>query len=344
MKAAILGVLALCAIAAAVVVVAMRTEQAEGSERSGHEILADMKERRAAAPVRSTAVPTPTPQPGAFADCYGARRPDSDTFTLLAADAGSLFANCQVIAYYGYPGTPGLGTLGQGEPARMVERLRTETAAHDAANGSRRAIPALEIIVAVAQETPQDDGSSLYRMPADLIESQIAFARANDLLVILDVQMGHSTVDAELQRLLPYLADSRVHLALDPEWAMQTGVRPGAVIGGMDASAINRAQEILANLVREERLPGSKVLVVHQFDEGMIRNRDQLRTFPGVDLVIDMDGFGGREAKLANYRHFVADAGAAHGGLKLFYQDDVDLLLPANVGSLSPQPDLVIYQ
>ena len=54
--------------------------------------------------------------------------------------------------------------------------------------------------------------------------SQLEAAKEHDLLVILDVQMGRSTVDLELPRLLPYLADPRVQLAIDPEWAMPAGV------------------------------------------------------------------------------------------------------------------------
>lgn len=63
-----------------------------------------------------------------------------------------------------------------------------------------------------------------------------------------------------------------------------------------------------------------------------------------MDLVIDMDGFGGQGIKLAHYDQFVAQDGAPHGGLKLFYDEDVNLLSPAQVAALSPQPDLVIFQ
>ena len=125
--------------------------------------------------------------------------------------------------------------------------------------------------------------------------------------------------------------------------AMPPGVAPGTIIGGMDASAINEAQRLMSEYITAHGL-GNRMLVVHQFTPGMIRNKSELAWYPGVDLVIDMDGFGGQGIKLAHYDQFVAQDGAPHGGLKLFYDEDVNLLSPAQVAALSPQPDLVIFQ
>ena len=45
--------------------------------------------------------------------------------------------------------------------------------------------------------------------------------------MFLDIQIGHSTVAAELEPLIPFLQRPYVHLALDPEFAMKIGGVPG---------------------------------------------------------------------------------------------------------------------
>ena len=174
------------------------------------------------------------------------------------------------------------------------------------------------------------------------VQEYLDAARKEDLLMFLDIQMGHSTVEAEVPHVLPFLRDPRVHLALDPEFATPPDQEPGDVIGGMDAAEINKAQEALQKLVDEYRLP-NKILVVHQFWSEMIRNKEALQQFPNVDLVIDMDGFGPASDKIAGYERFVKEDGAAHGGMKLFYEQDTGLMPPEQVDGLEPQPDVVIY-
>lgn len=277
--------------------------------------------------------------PAVASQCY--EPSESGGYDVRPASERSVLRNCQVIAYYGFPGVPGLGVLGEGTPDEMVARLRREAAAFDAANGPPHVMPAMHLIYAVAQ--PDSTGDALYRMPAAQLEQQLALADAYDLLVILDVQMGHSTVDAEIPPLLPYLSNPRVHLALDPEWAMKDGVAPGTVIGGIDASWVNRAQELMQQYIEEHHL-ANKMLIVHQFTPDMIRNKSTLQEYPGVDLVIDMDGFGGQAIKLAHYDQFIAQDNAEFGGIKLFYDEDVGLMTADQVVALHPQPAFVVYQ
>ena len=286
-------------------------------------------------------VPTPTPVPLPVKHCYGPRV-GTGGFPLRPADADSVFSNCQVIAYYGYPPVPGLGVLGQFPTAgEMVTALQNEAARFDAVNGPRGVALAIHLIAAVAQASPGPDGSYISRAPASLINAYIALAQEHDLLVILDLQLGHASLDAEFAAVEPYLLDPRVHLALDPEWV--TPGAPGTTIGSMDASEITHAQELLSNLVLTHHLP-RKMLIVHRFTQGMITNAQDLGTIPGVDLVIDIDGFGYAAAKTSEYQAFVHDMGAPHGGMKLFYHQDVNLMTPQQVEALDPQPDVVIFQ
>ncbi len=301
-----------------------------------------------AAPAASTPASTPTPLPTPSADwplarCYHAPADLGVGFVIQLAGPRSIFQGCQIIAYYGYPGVPSMGVLGSAGPEQVVARLERQAAAYDAVNGARGVAPALELVAAVAQGSPGPDGSYVYRMPRDLLEQYLRVAREHDLLVILDLQVGRSSVQAEVEHLLPYLRDPRVNLALDPEFAMPPGKVPGVSIGTLDAATINATQDELARLVREAGLP-DKVLVVHQFLGRMISDKPALERVPGVNLVIDMDGFGGQAAKLSKYTRFVEDEHAPHGGIKLFYQHDAGLLTPDQVAHLRPQPDLVIYQ
>ncbi|MGH2631835.1 MAG: hypothetical protein ACRDG3_00370 [Tepidiformaceae bacterium] len=288
-----------------------------------------------------TVTPTPEPPPPPLVpQCYGPRRDDAPT--LRPADTDSVFSNCQVVAYYGYPPVPGLGVLGQFDTdAEMVTALEAEAANFDAANGPRDVAPAIHLIAAIAQASPGADGDYLLRAPASVINAVIALAEKDDLLVILDLQLGHASIDDEFAAVEPYLLNPRVHLALDPEWV--TPGAPGTTVGSLDASTITHVQELLGTLVVTHHLP-RKMLIVHRFTEGMITNAQDLGTLEGVDLVIDIDGFGYAAAKTSEYNAFVRDAGMPHGGMKLFYHQDVDLMTPAQVDALDPQPDVVIFQ
>jgi hypothetical protein len=146
-------------------------------------------------------------------------------------------------------------------------------------------------------------------MPAELIEEVAGWAADNDLLLILDVQVGRSTVADELAVLLPYLSRPDVHLALDPEFAMGGSQVPGETIGSLDGSDINAAVRSLAELVEAECLP-PKVLIVHQFLPSMVTNPELIESDPRVQVVRVMDGFGAPATKITKYTTFVRDGGS----------------------------------
>ncbi|MCC7363657.1 MAG: hypothetical protein IT303_04750 [Dehalococcoidia bacterium] len=318
----------------------------------GHPVTswASGEHRVVVAGVARDGLPTPTPRPTAtptpppiLERCYAPRAADPG-FVLFPAKENSFFQSCQVVAYYGYPGSPVLGVLGElAYPDPLGEQLTSLAAAYDALNGPRHVVGGLHLIAAVAQADAGPDGTYLSRMPGELIEQYIRLAEERDFVVFLDLQIGQSDVVPEVERILPYLRHPRVHLALDPEWTMPPGVAPGDEIGTMDASEINAAQELLRTIVEETRVR-SKMLVVHQFTASMITNKASIEDVAEVDLVIDMDGFGGHEIKLRHYQWYVVDDGAEHGGIKLFLDEDFDMFEPAEVQAIVPQPDYVQYQ
>jgi hypothetical protein len=255
----------------------------------------------------------------------------------------SFFDNHRIVAFYGNPASPVLGVLGDGTPQAVLPRLRQQAASYAIADPSRQVVPAMELIDAVAQDTPTDNGLYLYRMDADTVDRYTQVAADNGLLLILDEQIGRSTAVAETQRLLPRLAADNVELALDPEFTMPPGEVPGRDIGSMDAEDINAVQQILEDLAVRQGL-ASKILIIHEFQNGMVTHLDQLRAFPHVDLVLDADGFGARSTKLEKYAALIAGRPAGHAGVKLFYKYDPDIWAPDDVLHLAPPPDVVIYQ
>lgn len=225
----------------------------------------------------------------------------------------------------------------------MLARLQRTVAFYTQADPSRPVKPALELITPLAQASPGDDGLYRARMSAELIEQVAALAADNDLLFILDVQVGRSSLADETTQLVPYLSRPHTHLALDPEFAMGPGQVPGQAIGSLDASEVNQAIATLANLVDSNHLP-PKVLIVHRFLPDMLTNASGIHSDPRVQVVIDMDGFGSPDTKISKYHAFVRDAAADFGGMKLFYDYDTPLLAPEDLLGLDFPPDVVIYQ
>ena len=80
-------------------------------------------------------------------------------------------------------------------------------------------------------------------MADSLIERVASWAAQRNAIVFLDVQVGQSTLKAELPRLVPFLKRPNVHLGIDPEFSMkprrdrrQNAIvtdKPGARIGTM---------------------------------------------------------------------------------------------------------------
>jgi hypothetical protein len=107
---------------------------------------------------------------------------------------------------------------------------------------------------------------------------------------------------------------------------------------------VNAVAEWLSTLVVEDDLP-EKLLVVHQFQPRMVMRREALVEPDGVALVVHMDGFGTREVKQHTYSQ-VKVAAPWDNGLKLFYDEDIDMYQPTEVlaGAFDPMPVLVTYQ
>jgi hypothetical protein len=250
-----------------------------------------------------------------------------------------------------------MGILGELPPEQMLARLDKEVAEWQKADPSTPVQPALHLIAVVAQGTPGRDGKYRLRMADTLVEKVASWAATRNALLFLDVQVGQSTVQQELPRLIPFLKRPNVMLGIDPEFSMKPRMdrkqgamvtdKPGARIGTLSSDDVNYAIGLLSDVVKQNNLP-PKVLVVHRFTHNMLTGAKKIRLDPRVQVVINMDGWGQPWLKYDSYRAYVESQPVQFTGFKLFYHNDAKLgdpiLTPAEVLLLNPKPHYIQYQ
>jgi hypothetical protein len=257
---------------------------------------------------------------------------------------GALIPEHRIVAFYGNPLSTRMGILGELPPEEMLPRLEQTATMWAAADSGQKVLPALHLIATVAQSYPGPGRKYRLQMSDSLIERVAGWAEDRGWILFLDIQVGVSTVEEELKVLVPYLKRPYVHLALDPEFAMKDGKRPGTDwMGRMDASEVNHAVDVLARIVEEYQLP-PKVLVVHRFTRNMLTNSSRIRLDPRVQIVIDMDGWGPPGSKMGAYRWFVVRQPVQYTGFKLFFKNDKPVMTPEQVLELYPKPMYIQYQ
>ena len=257
---------------------------------------------------------------------------------------GSLLPEHRIVAFYGNPLSKRMGVLGELQADTMLARLERTATEWAAADSGQKVLPALHLIATVAQGYPGPARKYRLQMPDSIIERVANWAETRGWVLILDIQPGLSSVEAELPYLIPFLKRPYVHLALDPEFAMKDGHLPGRDwMGNMDAAEVNHAVDVLARIVDEQQLP-PKMLVVHRFTYNMLKNASRIKRDPRVQVVIDMDGYGSPGSKMGAYRWFVVRHPVQYTGFKLFFKNDKPMLKPEEVLELYPKPMYIQYQ
>jgi hypothetical protein len=269
-------------------------------------------------------------------------------FSGLYPKVGAILPFKRVIAYYGNFYSTKMGILGELPKNQMFARLKQEVNAWQKADTSTPVIPALHYIVTTAQGSPGSSGKYRLRMPDSEIDKVIAMAKEINAIVFLDIQVGLSSLREEIPVIEKYLKLPLVHLGIDPEFSMKGGQKPGSVIGSFNAADINYAAGYLANLVKKYDLP-PKILVVHRFTQGMVKDYKQIKILPEVQYVIDMDGWGSPAKKINTYKLFAYKEPVQFTGFKLFYKNDLKespyrLLTINELLALKPIPLYIQYQ
>jgi len=255
----------------------------------------------------------------------------------------SILLNNDILAFYGHPRSRNMGILGRYSKEELKDKLGTLAAEYEEAGG-RKVLKAFYIIFGTVWPD-----ANIGILSESILREYIDFALENDMLVFIDHQIGRFTPAESITRMLPWLKYPNVHLALDPEWRTS---KPNEEIGSVTAEELNQVQRIMENYMIENQIPGERLLVIHQFNYVMIRNRERVETnFSKVRMVHCADGFGPPAMKKASYAHNARAANLPVKGFKLFYNFDIPgagfdrpLMTPKEVFELNPRPYVVMYQ
>jgi hypothetical protein len=268
---------------------------------------------------------------------------ESESYALRSFTANQLL-NTTILAYYGSPVSKKMGILGRFNKESIAQQLTALSRDYDSANGDKSVQTAFYLIYG----TCWPEGKIGY-LSDKIVKEYIEYALKNNMIVFLDHQIGKFGVEDSMAKLLPWLRYPNVHLALDPEWRT---LKPMQEIGRVEAAEINAAQRMMQRYIIDNDLPGSRMLVVHQFNSCMIQNRPTVRAdYDRVLLVHCADGFGKPNVKLGSYLYNVIASNMPLKGYKLFYKSglpgagfDDPLLRPQDVMGLNPCPVLIMYQ
>ena len=260
---------------------------------------------------------------------------------VLPTGKRTIFPSHRVVAYYGNPAADELGILGIGSPDARARQLERQAKGY--ARKTRPVLPAFELISTIANADPGENGLYRSRVPDRIIRRYLTAARKAKALLLLDIQPGRSDFFEETTRLRKWLKEPDVGLALDPEWRVREGQVPGQVIGSVTAREVNATTAWLDRLVRDENLP-QKLVVIHQFTHDMISDRADLKSREGLAITLNADGFGTQANKISKYKDFTRGPKVFKHGYKLFYDEDTDLMTPAEVMGMKPRPDFIVYE
>jgi len=250
----------------------------------------------------------------------------------------------RIVALYGSPDAPSLGLLGEQDDVATIARAIAFAERYaDAADG-RMVTPGLDVIATIASSAPEPTGDYSRRVPIERLRSLVELAGEAGVAVLLDLQPGRTSFLAQAKEYEELLREPHVHLALDPEWRLGPTERHLVRIGSVPAEEVQEVVDWLARLVRQGRLP-QKVLLLHQFTEEMLPDRERITIPPELAGVIHVDGQGPLATKDRTYAVLSGGAGAQWGwGWKNFTRIDVPVATPQQSLDRAPVPVVITYQ
>lgn len=263
----------------------------------------------------------------------------------LPGGGGLVFPGRRMIALYGHPSGPALGVMGEQPPAEAAQLAKEYAQKYQPLDGEP-VIPAFEIIVTVASQSPGADGDySNETAIEDLVPYIDAITEVGGYAV-LDLQPGQGDFLHQARLYEELLLRPNVGLALDAEWKLNPGEQPLSRIGSATSGEINAVADWLANMVREHKLP-QKLLILHQFRLDMYPDRENIRTDqPELAWVLHADGHGAPGQKFDTWN------GLRQGlspdffmAWKNFIDEDTPTFSPEQTYTdVQPRPWFVSYQ
>ncbi len=255
-----------------------------------------------------------------------------------------VFPGRQMIATYGHPGAPVLGVMGEVGPEEAAQH------AQDLANQYQEltdtpVIPAFEIIASVAQAAPGPRDDYTEPAPVDVLRPYVDAMTEIGGYVIIDLQPGRADFVDQAKFYEELLLEPNVGLALDPEWKLTPDGLPNVAVGHVQAEEVNRVVDYLADLVADNNLP-QKVLMLHQFQLQMLRDRDQIDVSrPELSIVLHADGHGTPEQKFETWNVMRQDLQPEiFLAWKNFIDEDQPMFTPEQTMDIEPHPWIVTYQ
>ena len=254
-----------------------------------------------------------------------------------------LLEHNQMVVFYGSPISADLGILGEFDVEEAAQRVRDHAGTFDAINGDRGVVPAFDLIYGIAMDEPTDNGLFVSYLPEWDVQRYLDMAERYDLQLILDLQIGRGNIIDEVRKIERFLLNPRVHVAIDPEYAVGPDGFPIFTPGRISGHQINEVQHYLADLALRENLP-PKLLVIHQYMDETIIEGEATEKLSEVDVVLNMDAYGPLIDKLDKYVDYAHRPYAHRDSFNIFLQLDERVLTEHELLSLAPQPDVVFYQ
>ena len=263
----------------------------------------------------------------------------------LPRGAREVFPRYRLVGYAGVTGAGTLGRLGTGPLDQRVAEIERKAKPYAA---GRKVLPVVEVIATVVQANPGRDGKYRVRLTDSQIAAYHQAARKHRAVLLLNLQPGRSEFITEAKAFEKWLREPDVGVALDPEWAMDPGQRPGGAYGHTTGAQLDEVSRYLAGLVKRYDLP-EKVMVYHQVARSVVRKESGLKDHDGVAVVKSVDGLGPPGSKINTYRVVNKTTPKfVHAGFKLFFTEDRDdggrLMTPKEVLTLKPRPEYVMYE
>jgi hypothetical protein len=250
----------------------------------------------------------------------------------------SLFPQNRVLSLYGAAG--GFGVLGRKSVKGAAKKLRRQMRPYRN-RSSKPIIGGFDLVAVIATSCSGPRDKCRTRVSRSIIRRYLNKIRAMNGRLILDIQPGRSSVLSEIEHLAPFIRKPNVDVAIDAEWNMQGNEKPGQDQGSISAKKLNRASAKIQRIADNQNLP-DKLLIVHQFRRGSIKNDGEVRKRGKVDVTVNFDGIGSPRAKRAGYRSLSSNR--LFNGFSLFYKLDTHLMGPKAVLGLNPSPNYVMYQ
>lgn len=257
-----------------------------------------------------------------------------------AAKRGSrtLFPQNRVLTLYGAAG--GFGVIGRKSVNGAAKKLRKQIEPYRELSG-KPFIPGFDLVAVIATSCQNRRDKCRTRVDDSVIRRYLNKIREMNGRLVLDIQPARSNVITEIRKLRNFIKEPDVDVAIDAEWNVGRRGTPGQTQGKITAKKLNEASLQIQKIAREENTP-QKLMVVHQFRKGSIKNDGEVKRREEVDVTFNFDGIGSPSAKKSGYRQLSTNK--LFNGFSLFYKLDSEMMRPRGVMRLKPHPDYVMYQ